>query len=39
MQSSVLSRKFTKGFFDRLYRHARESGHKSLTPTVSLFLC
>ncbi len=27
MQSSVLSRKFTKGFLDRLYRHARESGH------------
>ena len=26
MQSSVLSRKFTKGFLDRLYRHTRESG-------------
>jgi len=27
MQSRVLSRKFTKGFLDRLYRHARESRH------------
>ena len=26
MQSKVLSRKLTKGFLDRLYRHARESG-------------
>ncbi len=27
MQYSVLSRKFINGFLDRLYRHARESGH------------
>jgi hypothetical protein len=27
MQSKVLSRKPAKGFLDRLYRHARESGH------------
>ena len=27
MQSRVLSRKLTKGFLDRLYRHARDSGH------------
>lgn len=27
MQFRVLSRKFAKGFLDRPYRHARESGH------------
>jgi hypothetical protein len=35
MQSRDLCRKLTKGFLDRLYRHARESGQVSRTPTIS----